>query len=97
YINDNLPRKLPLQEVAGAANMSPHHFARSFKAATGLSPHQYVVRRRVERAKALLADTDLTISEIAQAVGFADHNHLSSHIKRVLGVSPGALRREDTR
>nr|MBA2344318.1 helix-turn-helix transcriptional regulator [Rubrobacter sp.] len=39
YINDNLPRKLPLQEVAGAANMSPHHFARSFKAATGLSPH----------------------------------------------------------
>ncbi len=56
YINDNLPRKLTLREIAGAARMSPHHFARSFKAETGLSPHQYVVQRRVERAKALLAE-----------------------------------------
>ncbi len=97
YINENLPRKLTLREIAGAAHMSPHHFSRSFKAATGLSPHQYVVHRRVERAKALLSSTDLTLAEVAKAVGFAGHSHLSSHIRRVLGVSPGALRREGTR
>ena len=97
YINDNLSRKLTLAEIAGAAHMSPHHFARSFKKDTGLSPHRYVVRQRVERAKALLANTDLTVFEVARAVGFANHSHLSSHVRRLLGVSPGALRRDGTR
>ncbi len=97
YINDNLSRKLTLAEIAGAARMSPHHFARSFKKDTGLSPHRYVVQRRVERAKALLANTDLTVFEVAKAVGFANHSHLSSHVRRLLGVSPGALRRDGAR
>ncbi len=77
--------------------MSPYHFARLFKAETGLSPHQYVIHRRVDRAKALLADADLTIAEVARAVGFANHSHLSSHVRRLLGVSPGTLRRESRR
>jgi len=94
YINDNLSRKLTLKEIAGAAHMSPYHFARSFKAATGLSPHQYVVHRRVERAKALLAGTGLTIAEVARAVGFSNHSHLASHVRRQLGVSPRALRQD---
>ncbi len=97
YINDNLSQKLTLAEIAGAAHMSPHHFARSFKKDTGLSPHRYVIHRRVERAKELLAATDLTIAEVARAVGFANHSHLSSHVRRLLGVSPGALRRDGTR
>ncbi len=97
YINDNLPRKLTLAEIAGVAHMSPHHFARSFKAATGLSPHQYVVHQRVDRAKALLSDTDLTLAQVARAVGFSSDSHLSSHVRRLLGVPPGALRREGTR
>ena len=97
YINDNLSGKLTLAEIAGAAHMSPFSFARSFKAETGLSPHQYVIHRRVDRAKALLADADLTIAEVARAVGFANHSHLSSHVRRLLGVSPGTLRRESTR
>ena len=97
YINDNLSQKLTLAEIAGAAHMSPHHFARSFKKDTGLPPHRYVIRRRVERAKALLANTDLTIAEVAKAVGFANHSHLSSHVRRLLGVSPGALRRDGAR
>ena len=97
YINDNLARKLTLAEIAGAAHMSPHHFARSFKAATGLSPHQYVIHRRVERAKTLLADTDLTTAEVAAAVSFSNPSHLAHHVRRLLGVSPGALRREGTR
>lgn len=94
YINDNLPRKLTLEEIAGVAHMSPDHFARSFKAATGLSPHQYVIQRRVERAKSLLSDTSLTVAEVARAVGFSNPSHLAHHVKRLLGVPPGALRRE---
>ena len=97
YINDNLSQKLTLAEIAGAAHMSPHHFARSFKKDTGLSPHRYVIRRRVERAKALLANTDLTVFEVARAVGFAHQSHLSSHVRRLLGVSPAALRRDGAR
>lgn len=93
YINDNLSQKLTLTEIARVANMSPYHFARSFKKTTGLSPHQYVIRRRVERAKTLLAGGDLTIAEIAGAVGFANQSHLAFHVRRLLGVSPGALRR----
>jgi AraC family transcriptional regulator len=92
YINDNLSQKLTLAEIAEAAYMSPRHFSRSFKKDTGLSPHRYVIHRRVERAKALLANTDLNLAEIARAVGFANHSHLSSHLRRLLGVSPGALR-----
>ena len=97
YINDNLARKLTLPEIAGVAHMSPHHFARSFKAATGLSPHQYVIHKRVDRAKTLLSDTDLTVAEVAAAVGFSNPSHLATHVRRVLGISPGALRSEDTR
>ena len=97
YINDNLSQRLTLAEIAEAAYMSPRHFSRSFKKDTGLSPHQYVIHRRVERAKSLLANTDLTLAEIARAVGFAHHSHLTSHVRRLAGVSPGALRREITR
>jgi AraC-like DNA-binding protein len=66
YIIDNLARKLTLAEIAGVAHMSPHRFTRSFKAATGLSPHQYVIHKRVDRAKTLLSDTGLTVAEGAQ-------------------------------
>jgi AraC family transcriptional regulator len=97
YVNDNLPRKLTLQELAGVAHMSPDHFARSFKAATGLSPHQYVIHRRVERARTLLSDTGLTVAEVARAVGFSNPSHLAHHVRRLLGVSPGDLRQENTR
>ena len=97
YINDNLARKLTLAEIAEAAHMSPHHFARSFKATTGLTPHRYVIHRRVEWAKSLISDTDLTVAEVAAAVGFSNPSHLAHHVRRLLGVSPGALRRENSR
>jgi len=97
YINDNLPKKLTLAEIAGAAHMSHHHFARSFKAATGLSAHQYVIQQRVQRAKTLLSDTDLSVAEVAMAVGFSNSSHLAHHVRRLLDVTPSALRREGAR
>jgi AraC family transcriptional regulator len=72
--------------------LSPYHFSRQFKRSTGLSPHQYVVRKRVERAKELLINTDLTLYEVAISVGFVDQSHLAKHTKRLLGVSPKYLR-----
>ena len=77
--------------------MSPYHFAGSFKVQTGLSPHQHVIGRRVERAKDLLVGSDLAITEVAAAVGFANASHLGYHLKRLLGAPPGTLRRDASR
>lgn len=93
YIADNLHADLTLAELAGAAGLSPYHFARQFKQAVGLTPHQYVVLQRVERARELLASTNLPIGDIAATVGFAHQSHLARHIRHHFGVSPSALRR----
>ncbi len=93
YIGDNLANKdLLLDEIAGAAHTSPYHFSRLFKESTGLAPHQYVIERRVQRAKELLSSTALPIAEIALLCGFAHQSHLNRHFKRLLGVNPKALR-----
>jgi AraC family transcriptional regulator len=88
YIEENLAEDLSLAAVARAANLSPYHFARLFKASTGFPPHQYVIRRRVERARRLLATTDRPLAFIAQEVGFASGSHLARHFRRLLGVPP---------
>lgn len=92
YISDNLARDLTLSEIASVAHMSPFHFSRMFRLSTDLSPHQYVVRRRVERAKELLVLTDLPLHEVARRSGFADQSHLAKHTRRLLGVTPRSLR-----
>ncbi len=92
YVGDNLEKDLTLAEIAGAAHMSPYHFSRLFKESTGLTPHRYVIERRVQRAKELLSSTALPIAEIALLCGFANQSHLNRHFKRLLGVSPKALR-----
>jgi AraC family transcriptional regulator len=80
--------------MAAVARLSVYHFARQFRAATGLPPHQYVIARRVERARQLLeAGTHLSLAEVAAHVGFSDQSQLGHHFKRLLGVTPGQLRR----
>jgi AraC family transcriptional regulator len=80
--------------MAAAAHLSPYHFARRFKAATGLPPHQYVIVRRVERAKQLLRqDGDISLAEVAACAGFSDQSQFSHHFKRVVGITPGQFRR----
>jgi AraC family transcriptional regulator len=91
YINDFLDRDLSLSDLAAVVQMSPFHFARLFKESTGLAPHQFVIRCRVERAKELLLQGKMGISEIATEVGFANQSHLGRHFKRIVGVTPHAV------
>lgn len=93
YINEHLEKELSLSDLGKVSAMSPHHFARQFKQATGLSPHQYVTLRRIEQAKVLLAKTDLPITEIALQVGCASQSHLSKLFRKITGTSPKAYRR----
>lgn len=92
YIGDNLEKDLTLAEMAGVTHMSPYHFSRLFKESTGLTPHRYVIERRVQRAEELLGSSALPIAEIALLCGFANQGHLNRHFKRLLGVSPKAVR-----
>jgi len=91
YIHAHLDSKLTLEALAALVHLSPYHFARHFKAATGLPPYQYVLQCRVAQAKTLLLAGEHSISEVAQAVGFAGQSHLTRHIKRAYGVAPGAF------
>ena len=92
-MGDNLSNAIGLAEMAGVANLSPYHFARQFKISTGLTPHRYLIERRVERARELLAKTDLPVVDFSVAVGPYNGSHLSRHFRRRYGVAPSALRR----
>jgi AraC family transcriptional regulator len=94
YVEGHLDAGLTLGQLAAAARLSPYHFARQFKAATGLPPHRYVIARRVERARQLLQqDRDFSLAEVAASCGFSDQSQLSHHFKRLVGVTPGQFRR----
>ena len=93
FVNDNLSEDLGLSEMAGVANLSQYHFSRQFKRSTGITPHQYVIQRRVKRARELLASTDLSVGDVASAVGFTHQSHLAHHVRRHFGVAPSSLRR----
>jgi AraC family transcriptional regulator len=79
--------------MAAVARLSPYHFARQFKAATGLPPHRYVIARRVERAKQLLqGGGDPSLAEVAAHAGFSDQSQFCHHFRRLVGVTPGRFR-----
>ena len=88
YIQDHLGGDLSLMRIAETINISPTYFANLFKQKTGVSPHQYVIRQRVDRAIVLLQTKDLRIGEIATQVGFSSQSHLTQHIKRATGMTP---------
>ena len=88
YINDNLEQDLGLQELAAIAQLSQYYFCRAFKRSTGLSPHKYLTRQRVERAKRLLQQNSMTLAERALACGFTHQSHLNRHFKRLTGMTP---------
>lgn len=93
YIESNLQDHLTLDAMAAQVGISPLYLARAFKGAIGQSPHQYVLMRRIERAKELLRNTDMPIVDVALSVGFSSQSHLSHWMIRHTGVSPAAYRR----
>lgn len=93
YIEENLDGDLSLHAMGAEVDISPLYLARAFKAAVGQSPHQYVLSRRIERAKELLRNTDLTVVDVALSAGFSSQSHLSHWFIRQVGVSPAAYRR----
>ena len=88
HIQDHLGGDLSLIRIAETINISPNYFASLFKQKTGISPHQYVIQQRVDRAIVLLQKTDLRSREIAIQVGFSSQSHLTQHIKRATGMTP---------
>lgn len=91
YINHALDQRLEIEELATIARLSQHHFSRTFKRTMGMSPHQYVIQQRVERAKQLLKEKKMSICEVAIACGFTHQSHLNRHFKRLAGVTPKAF------
>ena len=92
YINDNLREDLTLERISQALSMSPYHFAHLFKQSVGLTPHRYVIQRRMERATSLLRETELSITQIAHQVGYANHSHFSVAFRRFTGQTPRRYR-----
>jgi AraC family transcriptional regulator len=92
FINDNLERDLALAEIAEAVELSPFHFARAFKQATGLTPHQFLIKNRIERAKTLLTDHELPLVEVSYRAGFKNQSHFTTLFRRVTSLTPKAYR-----
>lgn len=91
YIDVHLTQDISLDAIANYLGISRYHFCRLFKQSTGLSPHQYVIQQRVERAKQLLKRGKLSIAETAIACGFNHQSHLHRHFKRLTGTTPGSF------
>ncbi len=91
-IDERLSEPLRLSDLALLVDLSPFHFARVFKARTGETPAQYLMRRRTERAVEMIRRGEGTLAEIAYRTGFSSQSHMSRRIKQATGVTPGALR-----
>jgi AraC family transcriptional regulator len=92
YIEEHLAANPTLEQMAAVARLSPYHFARQFKSAIGLPPHQFAIARRVERAKLLLQGGGLPLAEVAAHAGFSDQSVFCLHFKRLVGVTPRQFR-----
>ena len=92
YINDRLSEDISLDDLAQLCEITKFHFLRCFKASTGSSPYQYLLDRRVERAKRLLTSTHYPVGDIAHMCGFADVSGLNRTFRRATGMAPGAWR-----
>ncbi len=88
----HLDQDLPLEELAAAAYLSPFHFARLFKKVTGVPPHAYLAALRMARAERLLAETDLSITEIGARVGHNSSSHFAKAFRQATGLTPRAFR-----
>lgn len=93
FIDDNLGREVRIADLAQITGLSIGHFNRAFKASFGISPHQYLIDRRVVQASLLLKDAELPLPTISSICGFSSLSHLGTHFKRRFGVTLGEYRR----
>lgn len=92
YLDDRLAEDISLGELAALVGRSPAHFCRAFKVSTGVPPHAWLLRRRIERAGALLDDRRLSLTDVAQLVGYSGQSTFGAAFRRVTGVTPSAWR-----
>jgi AraC family transcriptional regulator len=92
-LNARLDGSVTVPQVARECRLSASHFSRAFRISTGLAPHAWQTRRRIEAARSLLSSQKLSLSEVALACGFADQSHFTRVFTRHVGMSPGAWRR----
>jgi len=96
YFEENLDRNLSLAELAGVVQLSVFHFTRKFRTEFGCPPHAYVIRKRIERAKAQLARGNVPLKVVAASSGFSDQSHMTRLFQRLLGVTPAEYRKAAT-
>ncbi len=96
-IEESLDEALSVEDLAHAAGISRHHFSRRFKRTFGVNPQNYIRSRRMERAKALLMDFDMTVLDVANAVGYSNPGHFSAAFRAHTGVTPREFRRSSPR
>jgi AraC family transcriptional regulator len=93
YIDSNLSRRIPVEDLADGVGLSQSHFCRVFRQTFGVPPVVYVARRRVQRAQQLMQTSTVPLVSIALECGLSDQSHLTKIFRRVTGVSPSAWRR----
>jgi transcriptional regulator GlxA family with amidase domain len=93
HVEANLDRTIRNEDLASLVRLNPSHFGRAFRNSFGEPPHEYVIRRRVERAQGLMLSTNASLSDIALDCGLADQSHLTRLFRRIAGESPSAWRR----
>jgi AraC-like DNA-binding protein len=93
HIDSNLDTPIHNKDLAAVARLSESHFNVAFRKSVGQSPHEYIIRRRMERAQGLMLSTDKALSEIAAECGLADQPHFTRLFRRAVGESPAAWRR----
>jgi len=93
YIEEHLADEISLSSLARLVQLSPFHFSRAFKDSFGMPPHRYLTSRRIERAKTLLAERKLSVTEIGLGVGFSETSSFTSVFRKLTGETPTEYRR----
>ena len=96
FVEANVAQDLCVSTLAAIAGMSPYHFCRSFKQSTGITPHRYVLQRRMEQARYLLEQKAVPLLEIAHQVGFTDQSQFTRVFHKMVGTTPSQYRKTRT-
>jgi len=92
YIDQHFAERIQITELANIAALSIYHFARQFKLSAGVTPHCYINRKRIDVARTMLMQTDLSVTEVAIAAGFSDQSHFTRLFRHFIGTTPGRFR-----